>query len=64
MKNKMGIIALALAVPASMFAQKKEDDRLAKSAAAIREILEGDNGLPASEAATGAARSFAARDPR
>jgi len=48
MKNKMGIIALALAVPASMFAQKKEDDRLAKSAAAIREILEGDNGLPKS----------------
>src|SRR6266436_86541 len=48
MKNKMGIIALALAVPASMFAQKKEDDRLAKSAAAIREILEGDDGLPKS----------------
>ena len=48
MKNKMGIIALALAVPASMFAQKKEDDRLAKSVAAFREILEGDNGLPKS----------------
>src|SRR5882672_10670844 len=48
MKNKMGIIALALAVPVSMFAQKKEDDRLAKSAAAIREILEGEDGLPKS----------------
>jgi len=42
----MGIIRSRLAVPASMFAQKKEDDRLAKSAAAIREILEGEDGLP------------------
>src|SRR6266478_6084731 len=48
MKNKMAIIALSLAVPTSMFAQKKEDDRLAKSAAAIQDILEGDNGLPKS----------------
>jgi len=46
MKNKMAIIALCLAVPTAMVAQRKEDDRLAKSAAAIQEILEGDNGLP------------------
>jgi SH3 domain-containing YSC84-like protein 1 len=46
MKNNMAIIALSLAVPSSLVAQKKEDDRLAKSAATIQEILEGDNGLP------------------
>src|SRR5216684_8995294 len=48
MKNNWVIITLCLATPFSLFAQKKEDDRLAKSAAAIQEILEEDNGLPKS----------------
>jgi lipid-binding SYLF domain-containing protein len=48
MKNKLVIIALCLAVPSSLFAQGKEDERLAKSATAIREILQEDNGLPKS----------------
>ncbi len=60
MKNKMAIIALSLAVPTSMFAQKKEDDRLAKSAAAIQER----KSPLASGLVTGAARSFAAKGPR
>jgi lipid-binding SYLF domain-containing protein len=46
MKKKLAMIALCLAVPSLLFAQKKEDERLAKSATAIQEILEGDNGLP------------------
>jgi len=48
MNNKMALIALSLAVPTSISAQKKEDDRLAKSSAAIQEIIEGDSGLPKS----------------
>ena len=46
-KKRMVVFALCLAVASPMFAQKKEDDRLAKSATALREILV-DQGLPTS----------------
>src|SRR6266404_1183563 len=39
-------LALVFAVP--LFAQKKEDERLANSADALRQILSEDNGLPRS----------------
>jgi lipid-binding SYLF domain-containing protein len=48
MKNGMMIVALCLAIPCSVFAQKKENERLAKSATAFQEILGGDSGLPKS----------------
>jgi lipid-binding SYLF domain-containing protein len=48
MKNRLVILALCLAIPSAVFAQKKEDERLAKSASALQEILGGDNGLPKS----------------
>ncbi|MGB8523585.1 MAG: lipid-binding SYLF domain-containing protein [Candidatus Acidiferrales bacterium] len=47
MKKRMVVFALCLAVASPVFAQKKEDDRLAKSATALREILV-DQGLPTS----------------
>ena len=37
-------LALVFALP--LFAQKKEDERLANSADALRQILSEDNGLP------------------
>jgi lipid-binding SYLF domain-containing protein len=48
MKKKVALIVLCLAVPSSLFAQKKEDERLANSATAIQEILGDNNGLPRS----------------
>jgi lipid-binding SYLF domain-containing protein len=48
MKKKLALIVLCLAVPSSLFAKKKEDERLANSATAIQEILGDNNGLPRS----------------
>ena len=45
MKNKLAILGLCLAVAFPLFAQKKEDERLANSATVLKE-LQGDNGLP------------------
>ena len=42
MKNKLTILAVCLAIAFPMFAQKKQDERLAKSADAMREILAGE----------------------
>jgi lipid-binding SYLF domain-containing protein len=46
MRNKLTILAICLAIASPMFAQKKQDERLAKSAAAMKEILAAENGLP------------------
>ena len=48
MKNILLIVALCLATPCSLFAQKNVDKRLANSATALQAILQGDNGLPKS----------------
>jgi SH3 domain-containing YSC84-like protein 1 len=42
------LLALCLAVASPLFAQKKEEERLENSAAVMREILSGENGLPKS----------------
>jgi SH3 domain-containing YSC84-like protein 1 len=47
MKTRLAILALCLVTAFPLFAQKKEDDRLANSAAVTKEILQGDKGLPA-----------------
>src|SRR6266436_1643666 len=46
MKNRFAVAVLFLAIPCSLFAQKKVDQRLTNSATALQAILEGDNGLP------------------
>ena len=46
MKNRFVVAVLFLAIPCSLFAQKKVDQRLTNSATALQAILEGDNGLP------------------
>ena len=46
MKTKLAIIALCFMSAVSLFAQKKEDERLANSAAVMKEMLQGDKGLP------------------
>jgi lipid-binding SYLF domain-containing protein len=48
MKNKLAVLTLCLAVASPLFAQKKQDERLAKSATVLQEILAGDKGLPKS----------------
>jgi SH3 domain-containing YSC84-like protein 1 len=48
MKKKMAALALLLMVATPLFAQRKEDDRLAKSASVLQDILSGDKGLPKS----------------
>jgi SH3 domain-containing YSC84-like protein 1 len=47
MKTRIAILVLCLVAAFPLFAQKKEDDRLANSAAVTKEILQGDKGLPA-----------------
>jgi SH3 domain-containing YSC84-like protein 1 len=47
MKKRLLMLALCLAVASPMFAQKKEDERLANSATVLRELL-ADKGLPTS----------------
>jgi SH3 domain-containing YSC84-like protein 1 len=46
MRNKFAILAICLAMAAPVFAQKKQDERLSKSADALRDILGSDKGLP------------------
>jgi SH3 domain-containing YSC84-like protein 1 len=48
MKKKMAALALVLTVATPLFAQKKEDERLANSAAVMQQLLTGDKGLPKS----------------
>ncbi|MGA8143790.1 MAG: lipid-binding SYLF domain-containing protein [Candidatus Acidiferrales bacterium] len=48
MKKQLVTLALCLAVASPLFAQKKEDERLANSATAMQVILSGDKGLPTS----------------
>jgi lipid-binding SYLF domain-containing protein len=46
MKTKLSILGLCLAVAFPLLAQKKEDVRLANSATVMKELLQGDKGLP------------------
>jgi SH3 domain-containing YSC84-like protein 1 len=48
MKIRLTILGLCLAVSFSLFAQTKEDDRLKNSTTVMKEILQGDSGLPKS----------------
>src|SRR5712664_640732 len=48
MNKKLAALALALTVATSLFAQKKESERLANSATVMQEILNSDKGLPKS----------------
>jgi lipid-binding SYLF domain-containing protein len=45
-KKRLVTLALCLAVASPLFAQKKQDERLANSATAMQVILSGDSGLP------------------
>jgi SH3 domain-containing YSC84-like protein 1 len=46
MKNKIAILGLCLLVAFPLLAQKKEDERLTNSTTVMKEILQGDKGLP------------------
>jgi lipid-binding SYLF domain-containing protein len=46
MKTKLTILGLCLAVAFPLLAQKKEDERLDNSARVMKELLQGDKGLP------------------
>jgi hypothetical protein len=46
MKRKFAILPVSLAVALPLLAQKKQGERLAKSANAMKEILAAENGLP------------------
>jgi lipid-binding SYLF domain-containing protein len=48
MKIKIATLGLALAIAFSLFAQTKEDERLANSASVMKDLLQGDKGLPKS----------------
>ena len=48
MKKRLLTLALCLAVASPLFAQKKQDERLANAATAMQGILTGDKGLPVS----------------
>lgn len=48
MKIKLAILGLCLAIALPLLAQKKEDERLENSAAVMKELLQGDKGLPVS----------------
>jgi SH3 domain-containing YSC84-like protein 1 len=48
MKIKLTILGLCLAIAFPLLAQKKEDQRLADSATVMKELLQGDSGLPKS----------------
>jgi lipid-binding SYLF domain-containing protein len=47
-KKTLCVVALGLVATLPLFAQKKVDDRLEKSATAMQAILSGDKGLPTS----------------
>jgi SH3 domain-containing YSC84-like protein 1 len=46
MKTKIAALMLGLVGAFSLFAQSKEDQRLDKSASVMKELLQGDKGLP------------------
>lgn len=46
MKTKLTILGLCLAIAFPLLAQKKEDERLQISANVMKELLQGDKGLP------------------
>lgn len=46
MKTKLTILGLCLAIAFPLLAQKKEDERLQVSANVMKELLQGDKGLP------------------
>lgn len=48
MKKKIASLALVLAVASPLFAQKKEEERLANAASVMQGLLNGDKGLPKS----------------
>jgi lipid-binding SYLF domain-containing protein len=48
MKNKIAALALVLAVASPLFAQKKEEERLANAASVMQGLLNGEKGLPKS----------------
>lgn len=48
MKIKLTVLGLCLALAFPLLAQKKEDERLANSATVMKELLQGDRGLPKS----------------
>jgi SH3 domain-containing YSC84-like protein 1 len=48
MKIKLAILGLSLTIAFPLLAQKKEDQRLADSATVMKELSQGDNGLPKS----------------
>ena len=48
MNNRLLSLALCLTLASPLFAQKKEDERLANAATAMQAILSGDKGLPKS----------------
>ena len=48
MKIKLAVLGLCLAIAFPLLAQKKEDERLENSAAVMKELLQGDKGLPVS----------------
>jgi SH3 domain-containing YSC84-like protein 1 len=48
MKIKLTTLGLCLAIAFPLFAQKKEDERLENSASVMKELLQGDKGLPVS----------------
>ena len=46
MKTRLVILGLCLVVAFPLLAQKKEDERLGNSATVMKELLQGDKGLP------------------
>jgi lipid-binding SYLF domain-containing protein len=48
MKTKLAILGLCLTIAFPLLAQKKEDQRLSDSATVMKELSQGDNGLPKS----------------
>jgi lipid-binding SYLF domain-containing protein len=48
LNNRFVTLVLCLALASPLFAQKKEDERLANSVTAMQAILSGDKGLPTS----------------
>ena len=46
MKTRLATLGLCLVVAFPLLAQKKEDERLANSATVMKELLQGDKGLP------------------
>jgi lipid-binding SYLF domain-containing protein len=48
MRIKLAILGLCLAIAFPLLAQKKEEQRLADSATVMKELTQGDTGLPKS----------------